>query len=175
MAFTQTYEKALEKRQNKPPKPRKPIARGTKGLNSRHLSVKALAAGENGNPTNGLKRRGIARGRATGAAGTRFRAKPNKELAVWGREVKRRDGNVCQWVDCEFCRNSFGALLDPHHKALRSARADLRLVLDNGVTVCRRRHDWIHSPEGHDEAVRMGFLNERTRELAAKERTLGIR
>lgn len=97
-----------------------------------------------------------------------------RELAEWGREVKKRDGNRCQWPNCGFCKGSQEVTLDPHHKALRSARPDLRLILTNGITVCRRRHNWIHSPEGHSQAVKRGFLNERSRELAAKEGTLGI-
>lgn len=103
-----------------------------------------------------------------------LRTKLDPELLQWGKDVKKRDGNICQWPNCEFCHNDSKALLDPHHKALRSARHDLRLALDNGVTVCRSRHDFIHSPQGRNEAVRLGFLNPRTRELAAKEGTLGI-
>lgn len=95
-------------------------------------------------------------------------------LTQWANLVIDRDGNRCQWSRCEFCRNVVSACtLDPHHKALRSARPDLRLVLANGVTICRRRHDWVHSSEGRADAIARGFLNLRTRELAAKEGTLG--
>lgn len=93
-------------------------------------------------------------------------------LAEWGRKVIDRDGNRCQWPACEFCWNREGSQVDPHHRALRSARPDLRLVLDCGITVCRLRHDWIHAG-GRDEAIERGFLLLETYEAAAKNGTLG--
>jgi len=146
---------AIANAQSRSAKPRKPMSKG-KGFQSKSDSLGP---------------------RATHLRCTRkrIRTAPETELLKWGKDVKTRDGNRCQWPRCEFCHNELGVKLDPHHKALRSARPDLRLVLDNGVTICRQRHDWIHSPKGHDEAVKRGFLNMRTRELAAKEGSLGIR
>lgn len=163
------FAEALQNRAEKPAKPRKPMSRGTAGLNRGSLSQNRRVRGETGDTPPALNGRGIARGKATG----RLQATSDPELAKWGRTIKKRDENRCQWPACDFCRGSDEVTLDPHHKALRSARPDLRLILSNGTTVCRQRHDWIHSPEGHDEAVSRGFLNIRTRELAAKEGTLG--
>lgn len=90
-------------------------------------------------------------------------------LKGWAVAVKKRDGYCCQWHRCEFCNNWPDQPVEAHHKALRSARPDLRLVLENGVTVCKRRHAWIHS-EGRDAAIAEGFLDLTTYEAAAKER-----
>lgn len=87
-------------------------------------------------------------------------------LAAWSRRVKKRD-KICQWLNCEFCWNREDALLDPHHKAPRSLRPDLRLDDSNGVTVCRRRHEWL-TGAGRDEAIAKGFLNLQTYEAARK-------
>lgn len=107
-----------------------------------------------------------------------LKAKPDSALAAWGRRVLDRDGLRCQWPKCRFCLNHVNGggvfNLDPHHKALRSARPDLRLVDENGVTICRLRHDWVHSEQGRDEAIATGFLNLRTMELARREGTLGV-
>lgn len=94
------------------------------------------------------------------------RERQDKDQA-WSKAVRERDGNRCQWPTCDFCGNVPLPSNDAHHKALRSARPDLRLVLENGVTVCRTRHNWIHGP-GRQEAVAAGFLNLETYELAQK-------
>lgn len=100
-------------------------------------------------------------------AAHRLSAKPDKDLQAWAKQVKERDGWRCQWFDCGFCRNVMDRqLVTAHHKALRSARPDLRLVLENGVTLCWSRHSWIHTPAGRGEAIRRGFLNLETYELA---------
>lgn len=67
MSFNQTYAEALEKRQSKPVKPRKPISRGTKGLNRGSFASSTPQNGRNGNTPTPLKRSGIARGNAAGA------------------------------------------------------------------------------------------------------------
>lgn len=103
-----------------------------------------------------------------------LKSRPDPKLAAWAIRVKKRDGYRCQWAGCAFWHDRLTVVV-AHHKALRSARPDLRLVDDNGITVCWDMHSVIHSPAGHDEAVKRGFLNLRTRELAAKENTLGVR
>lgn len=147
-------QEAIKNARSRPSRPRQPISRG-KGFQRRRSGLQVRQSAQKPPITAKLKA-------------------VDPKLAAWGREVKRRDGNRCQWVECEFCRGREDVTMDPHHRALRSARPDLRLVLGNGVTVCRDRHNWIHSPAGHDEAGRLGFLNPRTRELAAKEGTLGV-
>lgn len=138
------------------------------GLQKRGTARQADSLSKDGNASGGSSR-------AKPATRKSLKTKPDPELVAWGKQVRKRDGNQCQWSNCEFCRGNQDVTLDPHHIALRSARHDLRLVLSNGITVCRARHNFIHSPEGRDEAVAKGFLNLRSRELAAKEGALGIR
>lgn len=87
----------------------------------------------------------------------------NPELAAWGRRVKKRDGNRCQWpVGCQ----TGDGRTDPHHIAPRARRPDLRLVDANGITLCRTHHDWVgNNPM---EAERMGLNNFDSYELAQK-------
>lgn len=103
-----------------------------------------------------------------------LKTKSDPELEAWAKEVKARDGYKCQWTGCTFWHDQMTVYV-AHHKALRSARPDLRLVLDNGTTVCWSRHEVIHSEQGRDEAVKRGFLNLRTMEFARAEGTIGIR
>lgn len=58
---------AIQNRAEKPPKPRKPISRGTKGLNRGSFARSSPQNGRNGNAPTPLKRSGIARGKAAGA------------------------------------------------------------------------------------------------------------
>lgn len=164
-----TYQDALEAARLRPSKPRTPMSRGKRGFT-------APVACANGRHATSLAKPLLARTALNAKPRRRLQSKPSPELLAWGREVRKRDNYTCQWVNCEFCHNvPKGATMDPHHIAERSLRPDLRLILANGTVVCRRRHDFIHSEEGRDEAITRGFLSLRTRELAAKEGTLGIR
>jgi len=93
-----------------------------------------------------------------------LRAKPDLKLREWSRKVKERDGNQCQWPGG--CQTG-DTRIDPHHKAKRSQRRDLKYELSNGVSLCRSHHLW--TDDHHDEAVAMGLLNTESRELARKE------
>lgn len=100
---------------------------------------------------------------ASGARNSALRAKPDPELAKWGRAVKKRDGNRCQWPGG--CQTGDDRI-DAHHKAARSQRPDLRLVVPNGVALCRTHHSWLddHRAEG----ITLGLINEETYEAAQK-------
>ena len=116
-----------------------------------------------------MKKRGYIRrklkphGYSWGLKRSRLRAKPDKKLAEWSRQVRERDGNVCQWPGG--CQTG-DLRIDSHHIAKRSQRPDLRLELSNGISLCRTHHDW--TDDNHDAAVAMGLLNTESRELANK-------
>ncbi len=93
-----------------------------------------------------------------------LRAKRDPKLAAWSKKVRERDGNQCQWPGG--CQTG-DARIDPHHKAKRSQRRDLKYELSNGLCLCRTHHEW--TDDNHDEAVEMGLLNTQSRELARKE------
>ena len=112
----------------------------------------------------------LLRGKAAGRASTLKAGVPLKRKrsttikdAQWSRAVKERDNFTCQWPGCR----KYDKHNNAHHKALRSARPDLRFVVENGVTVCRYHHNWIHGA-GRDEALRLGFLNLETYEAARR-------
>lgn len=70
-------------------------------------------------------------------------------------------------MDChEFTVLPCSSILDPHHIAERSLRPDLKYDVSNGITLCRRHHDWL--PLHRREAVSMGLISEETYEKAAK-------
>lgn len=124
-----------------------------------------------------MKRSPIARGESrlarTGfkrSARVTLQKERDTDLEAWARAVKQRDGYTCQWPKCEFCHNYWyqPQIVTAHHKAPRSLRPDLRLDIDNGVTLCWSRHSWCHQA-GRDEAIKRGFLDLTTYEAAAKE------
>lgn len=94
-----------------------------------------------------------------------LKATVDPELAAWGRRVKKRDGNRCQWPDG--CRTG-DTRMDPHHLAPRGRRPDLRYDDSNGLTLCRTHHAWIgdHPIEAEDK----GLLSSETYEAALKEK-----
>lgn len=103
-------------------------------------------------------------------SGSGFKAKPDANLAAWGRRVRKRDGNVCRFPSG--CQTG-DTRIDPHHIATRGRRPDLAYVDANGICLCRTHHDLVHAQPVKYE--RMGLLSDRTRELAQQEGTLGVR
>jgi len=114
-----------------------------------------------------------------------LRPKVDPELATWGRKVKKRDGNRCQWPGLDY--NAVLSMpvntiirtqlvispcvsgdkrIDPHHIAPRGRRRDLKYVVENGICLCRTHHDWVH--DNPIEAAQIGLLSEETYELAQK-------
>lgn len=94
MAFNQTYDEALTKARSKPSRPRKPMSRGTRGLNGGSFASKTSQAGFSGKPTNGPKRGSLGRGKATEAKGKG----KQKKLMTRKRAVKVLDGLTSQIV-----------------------------------------------------------------------------
>lgn len=104
--------------------------------------------------------------RATGRKNRRnrgLRAKPDPQMAAWGRLVLKRDRNRCQWP--AGCKTG-DERIDPHHMAKRSQRPDKKYDPSNGIALCRTHHQW--TDDHHDEAVAMGLLNLETYELAQR-------
>jgi hypothetical protein len=99
------------------------------------------------------------------ASQSRLRARPNPLMAEWTRKVLKRDGTRCQWPNG--CATG-DTRIDAHHIAERSLRPDLRLVIANGIALCRTHHNWL--PLHRAEAVSMGLLSDETYEAAMKER-----
>lgn len=81
----------------------------------------------------------------------------------WSKAVRERNNNTCQFPGC----GKQGKSLDTHHIAPRSLRPDLKFNVDNGVTLDRTHHNWVHANK--DEAVAMGLLDLTTYELAKKQ------
>lgn len=113
----------------------------------------------------GLKRSQTAtlRQQPIGRGKGRIKSRPDPKLVAWSREVRERDGGQCQFPGG--CTTG-DTRIDPHHKAKRSQRRDLKYAVSNGLCLCRTHHDW--TDDNHDEAVRLGLLNIESRELAQK-------
>lgn len=95
----------------------------------------------------------------------RLKAKPDRALAKWSRDVRKRDGNQCQWpAGC----TTGDTRIDAHHIAERSLRPDLKLSVENGIALCRTHHDWL--PLNRSAAIAMGLLSDETYEAARKQR-----
>lgn len=91
------------------------------------------------------------------------RHRRNSKDAAWSKAVLERDGHRCQWPGG--CHTG-DLRIDPHHKAERSQRPDLKHDASIGIALCRTHHDWI--PLHRAEAIAMGLLMEETYELAMK-------
>ena len=90
-----------------------------------------------------------------------LRAKVDKELRDWSRKVRERDDYTCQVTGIRDKENNVA-----HHKAPRSRRPDLRLDVDNGMTVTPAVHRWIH--DYPIQATVLGYLSDETYEAAQK-------
>jgi len=102
-----------------------------------------------------------------------------KAEKAFRKEVRKRDGNACQYPGCGLKQNPREIqIIDVHHIGTRKRRPDLVVVVKNGICLCNFRtqtnhHGWVHS--NPIEAVKLGLLSDRSYELAAKEGTLGVR
>lgn len=94
----------------------------------------------------------------------RIKAKVDRKLVEWSRNVRERDGDQCQWPENR-CLNR--GTLHAHHKATRNRRPDLIYDEDNGTTLCFIHHQWVH--DHPIEATTIGLLSDETYEKAAKE------
>lgn len=78
--------------------------------------------------------------------------------AKWRKAVKERDGYCCRR-----CRR-YDPGVHAHHIAGRKQRPDLRLSVDNGVSLCTACHNWVHA---NPEAARAeGLMGGESYELA---------
>ncbi len=65
------------------------------------------------------------------------------ELRDWRKSVFLRDNYTCRWTDCEVR----GGYLEAHHIRRFKEYPSLRLVLDNGITLCREHHNKTRNRE----------------------------
>jgi len=74
-----------------------------------------------------------------------------EEDAEWSREVKRRDKHTCRACGAK------GVPLHAHHIESYAWNRDLRLDLDNGVTLCIHCHKDFHDRYGRRNNTREQF------------------
>jgi hypothetical protein len=112
-------------------------------------------------------RTAIKRSRAT-LKRTRMKPyRPSTKDRAWSKAVLDRDGHQCQWPGG--CTTGDDRI-DPHHKAERSQRPDLKHNVDVGLALCRQHHNWV--PLHRAEAIAMGLLLDETYEAAQKRARL---
>lgn len=111
----------------------------------------------------GFKRRGFDWRKTDKPRGfsRRLKAKPDRALAKWSKAVRERDDYVCQVTGRRDEQRNVA-----HHVAPRSRRPDLRLDVDNGITVTPEAHQWIH--DHPIEATEVGWLSSETYEAATR-------
>lgn len=142
------------------------------------LAARIAKRGKDAESQTGIARASLKRGNKP------LKAKPDRKLAAWGRQVKMRDGNQCQWpgISAElifrFGYKAFDVRLalrpcatgdtriDPHHIAEKSLRPDLKYSIENGLALCRTHHDWI--PLNRAAAIALGILSDETYEKAQR-------
>lgn len=79
-----------------------------------------------------------------GVTGERYSAMSQKEYKDWRTSVFERDGYTC--AKC----GQVGYNLQAHHVKSYARNPELRLDVDNGITLCDECHKKFHSINGHD-------------------------
>ena len=88
-------------------------------------------------------------------------------LGEWKFNVRCLCNYTCQYPGCDYKDEH----IECHHVNPRSQRKDLIYVVANGKCLCSKHHAWVHAHP--KQAVKMDLLRVRSRELAAKEGTIG--
>lgn len=61
--------------------------------------------------------------------------------SVWRDAVLARDGHQCQLSRRDRCDGRLAA----HHVVFKGRDPSRRLSVDNGATLCRKHHEWVHA------------------------------
>jgi len=65
----------------------------------------------------------------------------------WSKQVKERDNYTCKR-----CFRYYESV-EPHHKKPKSRYPELKLEVDNGISLCNDCHRWVHmNPKKAHEA-----------------------
>lgn len=97
----------------------------------------------------------------SGRKGKPLRAKPDRALAKWSKQVRERDDYTCQMTGVRDVQRNIA-----HHVAPRSQRPDLRLDVSNGITLTPEAHQKVHDNPVWARAN--GWLSTETYEAAQK-------
>ncbi len=68
---------------------------------------------------------------------------------AWRQSVKKRDGYKCRWPNCKSKYR-----LHCHHIKTWASIPALRYNINNGITLCRKHHDYI---KGREEGLEKFF------------------
>lgn len=122
------------------------------------------------------RRRNKPKSQAAKAGSTRTRRRDLEHSALemdWKDEIRQKDASTCQFPAYNGEPKCIvkDIHIHCHHINPRSQRKDLLYVKSNGTCLCPKHHTWVH--DNPTEAIELGLLRNRSRELAAKEGTLG--
>lgn len=71
-----------------------------------------------------------------------FRRQIDHNYIAWRKMVYERDSYTCQWPKCNGKK-----YLNAHHIMRWADYPGLRFNINNGITLCRRHHKFIHNNE----------------------------
>lgn len=83
----------------------------------------------------------------------------NPNLTVEDREIGRRYPEYYEWrkniyirddFTCQICGDNSGGILNAHHLEGYANNPDLRITLENGVTLCKSCHNNFHHRYGYN-------------------------
>ena len=80
------------------------------------------------------------------------------EFRLWREAIFARDN----WT-CQKCNKRDGSEIHPHHTLSFAKHSELRFVVDNGITFCKKCHREFHRKYGNDnnQYQLKEFLNEK--------------
>lgn len=115
--------------------------------------------------------RGLSKAALDGATrSAKKQGQSGRKDASWKTKVKQKYDYRCQHPACGIRDRWY---IHAHHIAPKSQRVDLKHVVSNGTCLCEAHHRWAHN--NHAAAETLGLFSTRSRELAIKEGTLGVR
>jgi hypothetical protein len=72
----------------------------------------------------------------------------NREMTVLGLHLWRADVFKRDMYECQVCHDKSHKRIVAHHKEAWGINKDLRLIVDNGITLCSKCHKEFHSRYG---------------------------
>ena len=69
-----------------------------------------------------------------------LKLRQTSKYKIWRELVFLRDNFICQNLNCVYCKNKQGVMLNPHHIKSFVKYPESRFDINNGITYCKEFH-----------------------------------